>query len=94
MKRALLLALALLTAACAGGDRPEPRIRTVEVQVPVPQPCNAAARLGAPPAYPDGDEALRAAPTLFDQVRLLLAGRVLRIARGEALEQAVRTCAR
>ena len=92
--RALLIALALLPVSCAGGGRPEPRIRTVEVQVPVPQPCDAAARLGAPPTYPDADEALRAAPTLFDQVRLLLAGRVLRIARGEALEDAVRTCSR
>lgn len=92
--RAQLIALALLPAACAGGARPEPRIRTVEVQVPVPQPCDAATRLGAPPTYPDGDEALRTAPGLFEQVQLLLAGRLLRIARGQALEEAARACAR
>ena len=91
----LLLALALTAlAACAGGALPEPVVRTVEVQVPVPQPCDAADRLGPPPVYPDGDEALRVAPDLFEQVRLLVAGRLLRIARGEALEEALRACGR
>ena len=95
MRRALpLLVLALSTAACAGRDRPEPEIRTVEVQVPVAQPCDAATRLGAPPDYPDSEEALVSASTLFDQLRLLLAGRLLRIARGEALERAVESCSR
>lgn len=92
--RVLPIAAALALSACAGGERPEPQIRTVEVRIPVPQPCDAASRLGSPAAYPDTDEALRVAETLFDQVRLLLAGRVLRIARNDALEAAVQTCAR
>ena len=89
-----LIVVALLTVACAGRDRPEPQIRTVDVQVPVTQPCDAAGRIGAAPDYPDSDEALRGAPTLFDQVRILLAGRLLRIARGDALERVVAACSR
>lgn len=91
---ALALIVIMIVAGCAGGERPEPQIRTVEVQVPVSVPCQASQRLGNPPTYPDTDEALRTAQTLFAQVQLLLAGRVLRIARNDALEAAVQTCAR
>mgnify|MGYP000005731411 CR=1 FL=1 len=81
---ALAITFVLLFAACddSGGSSP------------TPTPDAPAVRLGAPPAYPDGDEALRTAPDLFAQVRLLVAGRLLRIARAEALEAAIRACAR
>lgn len=95
MKRSILVGPALaMLAACGGGERPEPQIRTVEVRVPVQVPCDAASRLGPAPQFPDGDQALRTAETLFEQVRLLLAGRVLRIARNDALESALQTCSR
>jgi hypothetical protein len=71
---------------------PEPIIRTVEVRVPVPQPCPILDRLGPAPTYPDTAEALRAAPNLFERVKLLVAGRALRIAREAALIAAAQAC--
>lgn len=94
MKRTCALLALVALSACTTTPTPEPVIRTVEVQVPVPQPCDAASRLGPPPAYPDSDEALRSAADIFMQTQLLLAGRALRIARNDGLEAAVRTCAR
>jgi hypothetical protein len=88
----MLVVLASMLAACGGGERPEPEIRTVEVRVPVPVPCEAAQQLGVPPSYPDTNPALAAAANLFEQVRLLLAGRELRIARNDALEAAIQAC--
>lgn len=85
---------ALALAGCA--HTPEPEIRTVEVKVPVDDPAcarEAVARLGEAPAYPDTPEALRAAPNLFERVKLILAGRELRIAREAALKDALEVCA-
>ena len=84
---------ALALAGCA--HTPEPEIRTVEVKVPVDDPAcarEAVARLGEAPAYPDTPEAIRAAPNLFERVKLLLAGRELRIAREAALKGALEAC--
>lgn len=98
MKRIAILAACLALAACGTTriERPEPIIRTVEVKVPVDDPAcarEAVARLGEAPAYPDTPEALRAAPNLFERVKLLLAGRELRIAREAALKDALEACA-
>jgi hypothetical protein len=85
---------ALALAGCA--HTPEPEIRTVEVKVPVDDPAcarEAVARLGDAPAYPDTPEAIRAAPNLFERVKLILAGRELRIAREAALKDALEVCA-
>ena len=91
----LMIALAALAlAACAHTGEPE--VRTVEVMVPVDDPACARAaveRLGAAPAYPDTPEALRAAPNLFERVKLLLAGRELRMAREAAITDALEACA-
>lgn len=94
MRASMLIVLTSMLAACGGGERPEPRIEVREVRVPVPVPCQAAQRLGPAPTYPDTNEAVRSAPTIFEQVQLLLAGRALRIARGESLEEAVQACSR
>lgn len=98
MKRIAILAACLALAACGTTriERPEPIIRTVEVKVPVDDPAcarEAVARLGADPAYPDTPEAIRAALNLFERVKLLLAGRELRIAREAALKDALEACA-
>lgn len=93
MRRMVAIA-ALALAGCA--HTPEPEIRTVEVKVPVDDPAcarEAVARLGAAPAYPDTPEAIRAAPNLFERVKILLAGRELRIAREAALKDALEACA-
>lgn len=93
MRRMVAIA-ALALAGCA--HSPEPEIRTVEVKVPVDDPAcarEAVARLGAAPAYPDTPEAIRAAPNLFERVKLILAGRELRIAREAALKDALEACA-
>lgn len=81
-----------LLAACAHAPPPEPIVRTVTVNVPVPVPCPALQRLGPAPVYPDTAEALRSAPDIGSRVGLLLAGRILRIARESADEAALRAC--
>ena len=92
--KALALIPLLALAACATGPRtpPEPIIRTVEVKVPVVQPCPALEALGPPPAYPDNDAALAAAPNLYERVKLLLAGRVLRMTREANMAAIVQAC--
>lgn len=87
----------VLLAACQTAQAPEPVIRTVEVRVPVDDPrCarEALARLRQEsPAYPDTDEALRGVATAFEGTQLLVAGRLLRIAREAALVGAIEACA-
>lgn len=93
MKRIAALA-ALAATAC--GHVPEPEIRTVEVMVPVDDPAcarDAVARLGDDPAYPDAPAAISGAADLFERVKLILAGRELRIAREAALAAALKVCA-
>lgn len=86
MKRAALIAL--LLAGCAHQPT-EPIIRTVEVRVPVRVPCV----IDIPePLYSDTPEALRAAPNLFERVKLLLAGREERAAHDELERAARRAC--
>ena len=94
MKRILAAAPLFMLTACPGTnqERPEPIIRTVEVKVPVVQPCPALTVLGLSPAYPDTDAALAAAPNLFERVKLLLAGRVLRMQREETFAAVVSAC--
>lgn len=87
----------ILLAGCTTTQHiPEPIIKIQEVKVPVDDPAcarEAVARLGDAPAYPDTPEALRAAPNLFERVKLLLAGRELRIAREAAVADALKACA-
>lgn len=93
--RSVAICLCCIVTACATPAPPEPIIRTVTVQVPFDDPaCIRAARerLGARPAYPDSDEALRAAANVFEGVQLLQAGRILRMAREVALESAIAAC--
>lgn len=90
---------AAFLSACSGGPAPapEPIIRTVEVQVPFDDPrCarEAIAELGPEPAYPDTDQALQAAPNVYEQVKLLMAGRAMRAARVAAKTTALAECAR
>ena len=53
-----ILAPCCVLAACASPR--EPVVQTVEVRVPIAVACDP--KVGAPPAYPDGDQALRDAP--------------------------------
>jgi hypothetical protein len=50
-------------------------------------------KLGPEPQYPDSDEALRSAPDILEQVKLLLAGRALRAVRAAAVAEALAICA-
>lgn len=70
----------------------EPTIRTVEVKVPVRTPCTLT-----PPAEPDfadTDDALRQAPNHVERVKLLLIGRLQRIAHDAELHAYAQACAR
>lgn len=86
-----------LIAACATTQAPEPRVVIQRVEVPVDDPrCarEALARLRSEAVdFPDTDEALRNAESVFAGTQLLLAGRLLRIARLGAWEAAVAACA-
>ncbi|MBX3480071.1 MAG: hypothetical protein KF842_06700 [Caulobacter sp.] len=82
----------LLTAgSCATTGAVEPKVEVRIVKVPVVVPCEPDP--GPLPAYPDSDEALRAAPGLFEKVQLLLAGRKLTRADLKADREARRRCA-
>lgn len=81
--------LALSLTACATTS--EPTVRTVEVQVPVHSPCSAT-----PPAEPDfadTDEKLRDAPSHVERVKLLLIGRLQRVAHDQELHAYATACA-
>ncbi|QUD88064.1 hypothetical protein [Phenylobacterium montanum] len=83
-------AIALLAGCASTPDVAPPSVmHTVEV----PTPVRCRPDLGPEPDYPDTDEALRAAPDLFSRVRLLLAGRMLRIARDQQKTAALAACA-
>lgn len=86
-----ILAAGSVSACASTGAAPEPRIVTVEVAVPVASPC-VPASLGAPPEYPDTDDALRAAPDGATRYQLVIAGRGLREARLNEVEPVVAAC--
>jgi hypothetical protein len=64
---------------------------TITVSVPTPVPC-VSKDFPPPPTYPDTPAALKAAPDQAEFTRLLAAGWPLRVARGEALENALTIC--
>jgi len=80
-----LLAAVLATLPACAAKRASTDVQTVvetvEVKVPVTVPCGALAKLGEEPAYVDSAGALRMAADIYEQVRLLLAGRKQRIQR-------------
>lgn len=84
----VIIMCAVSLAGCA--TAPEPRIEVREVRIPVPVAC--AADPGPAPAYPDTPEALATAPDVFEGVKLLKAGRALRIAREAELNAALKGC--
>lgn len=88
-KARLMSVCALSVALCACATR-APRIEYREVKVAVPVKC--AVNLPEDPAYPDTDQALKSAPDIAEKVRLLLAGRFLRIGREVELKAAVKGC--
>ena len=64
---------------------------TITVSVPTPVPC-VSKDFPPPPTYPDTRTALTTAPDQAEFVRLLAAGWPLRVARLEALENALTIC--
>jgi hypothetical protein len=90
MKRLFLIA-ALGLAGCAHDPTTlEPVVKTETVKVPVPVHCKPD--IGPEPVYPDTPEALKAAPNLYERVKLLLAGRVQRTQRLIELRAALTAC--
>jgi hypothetical protein len=63
---------------------------TKEVDRAVPVKCMPD--LPPEPAYPDTAMAVTAAPDIFERVKLLLAGRVLRTQREQELTKALDAC--
>ncbi len=96
MRFMAIFGAAALTA-CTPTPPPEPIVRTVEVRVPFDDPaCAREARdrlRQEAPQYPDSDDALSRAASVFEGVQLLRAGRVLRIAREAAIMGAIEACA-
>jgi hypothetical protein len=82
------VAAALVLSACASARDVAPSVRIVKVPVPI----RCQSDLGPEPTWPDTDQALRSAPDLFARVRLLAAGRLLRIARHRELSAALDAC--
>jgi hypothetical protein len=82
----ILVGAALGACATSPGGRGAPRA----VNLPTPIACRAD--IGPQPDYPDTDDALRAAADLFERVRLLAAGRLMRMARERDLTAALGAC--
>lgn len=103
---ATILGASLVLTGCAAGRRIGPGPRSASpAATPAPTPAAAPAPrvvhmpvkcvpdgLGPPPAYPDGDAALRDAGGAADRYQLLAAGRILREQRLQKLEDVVRRC--
>lgn len=89
MRRLLVCGLCgVFCSACATApDRPVLH----ETLVPLIATCHPA--ISPSLEAPDTDQALLEAPDLFARVRLLLAGRLVRIARQRDLEAALQGCA-
>jgi hypothetical protein len=85
-----IICLGLLALAACTTTPPAPQIVTKTVQVAVPVACKPA--VGPEPAYPDTDAALKAAPDVYQRVKLLVAGRLERIAREAELTAALGAC--
>lgn len=82
--------LCITLCACQTTGDLTPRVETKTVLVPTPIACKPT--LPAEPSYPDTDAALKAAPDLFVKVQLMVAGRLLRIARLQVVNAALRGC--
>lgn len=65
---------------------------TVVHEAPLPLVVTCHPAFKPKPEPPDTDVALRNAPDLFSRVRLLVAGRLERMARERELEAALRGC--
>ena len=91
MIRRLIPLAALALVGCGSNLKPEPEIRIQRVEVPVAVAC-VPESLPGPPAYPDTDEALRAAPDAAVRVGLIVAGRELRIQREAEVEPVLAGC--
>lgn len=89
MRRAVIILAALSVAACAG-HVPPPRVEIQKVEVPVEVKC--AADPGPVPTFADTPDAIKAASDLFEEVKLLLAGRAQRDARLAEVEAANAGC--
>ena len=83
-----LIVAAIWLAGCAGPPKPAPIPR--EVMVPVSVPC--VVDPGPDPTYPDTDAALAATPDVASGVKLLMAGRILRMAREGEWKAAASGC--
>lgn len=81
----------LCTAGC-GTTGGIPLIQPQIVKVAVPVPCPALKKLGPEPTYPDTPQALKAAPNIFERLKLLLAGRLLRIERDAEKSAVLAAC--
>lgn len=92
MKPAAFLALVLALALAGCATTSEPRIEVRTVEVPVRVPC--ATNLGPAPTYVDTDPAFAAAADIFEQAKLLLAGRKQRDARLAEQDAALAGCSR
>lgn len=93
MRRLALFAILTWPVLTAGScaTTSEPTIRTVEVRVPVHAPCS----LTPPPEpeFADTDAALRDAPDHVARVRLLVIGRLQRVAHDQELHAYANACA-
>lgn len=87
MRQLAILLACLALAACATA---EPQIKTQIVNVPVAVHCKPDIK--ADPVYPDTAAAIKAAPSIFERVQLLLEGRKERDQRLAELGTAIQGC--
>lgn len=89
MSRLYPLLAVFALAGCTTGREPE--IRTVEVKTPVAVSC-VPKNLGPEPVYPDTDKAIRDTAGADEMLKLLAAGRLLRVQRAKETEPVIAGC--
>ena len=91
MNRAAIAGMALfILSGCDTIQGPPPP--PITVNIPVPVSCIKDPAALKAPDFPDTDEKLKAAPSTFERIKLLVAGRLLRIAHNIKSEAALAGC--
>jgi hypothetical protein len=87
---ALMFICILCVYGCAAPVQPP--LPPITIKVPVAVACIKDHSALAAPNFPDTDAALKAAPNVFERVKLIVSGRLLRMAYEVKLEAALSGC--
>jgi hypothetical protein len=89
MKQAAMLLAALVLAGCG---TPQSEIIPTPITIEKPVSVSCIKEMPIKPEFPDTDAALKSANGIFGRAKMLVAGRLLRIAYEAKMEAALAAC--